>query len=137
MKIINSIKKVLPCLFIAGIAMFLIGLYSSSITKETINNRTFDTRTKMVLNELSDLKNGKVEEQIFLKSVFLMGSISNITSENFHIDKLFCSKLDDKLDQMIIDNIESRTPLTTEVKNTFYNNFKFLFKQCKDAKFSD
>ena len=108
-----------------------MGLYSSYITKKSINNNTFDIRTKTELLELNKLENGEIKQLLFEKSSFFIGSIINSTDENFHVDKFFCKQLDNDLYTRTINRVEEKTSLSTDIKNNFYKKLQLLMKKCQ------
>jgi len=131
LKIKNNYIKTLLCFIAISMAMLFMGLYSSYITKESINNNTFDIRTKTELLELNKLEHGKIKQLLFEKSSFFMGSIINSTDKNFHVDKLFCQQLNNNLYTKIINHVEAKTSLSEDTKNKFYKKFQLLIKKCQ------
>ncbi len=113
----QSIRNIFICIFIAITGMILTGFSSAYITKEVINSRSFESRTASEFLELSNLKRGEYKELLYLKSVFLFGSIMNMPKQGFYFDKTVCTEINDDMRKLILDAIEERVIIPYKEKD--------------------
>jgi len=124
-------KNILICSLISLTGMLMIGFYSAHITKQVIETRSFEKRTKNEFSELYILKKKYFDELLFLKSIFLYGNVIQITKQNFNVDKPFCTKINSEIQELILKTIEERVSLPKKDKIIFNQNFQSLLDQCK------
>ena len=113
--------------------MLVVGFFSSYITKKIIEEKSFEIRTKYKFSNLSDLKNKKYNSLIFMNASFLYGSVLAINEDNFHVDKMVCAYLDDKMQKFILDSIEKKVLMSNDEKKKYNQNFRYLIKMCNGS----